>query len=159
VLWDVGAGSGSVAIEWLRSVPRYHVAGGGKASAVAIERDAGRCAAIAGNAAALGVPQLAVVHGEAPDALSELSPRPDTVFLGGGVARPGLLEACWQALGPGGRLVANAVTIEGEARLFGFRGHQGGDLRHIAISRAEPVGRLSGFKPLMQVTQYTGVKP
>jgi precorrin-6Y C5,15-methyltransferase (decarboxylating) len=159
VLWDVGAGSGSVAIEWLRSVPRYRVAGGGPASAVAIERDAGRCAAIARNAAALGVPQLKVVHGEAPDALSGLSPRPDTLFLGGGVARPGLLEACWRALAAGGRLVANAVTIDGEARLIDFRSHHGGDLTRIAISRAEPVGRLFGFKPLMPVTQYTGAKP
>ncbi len=158
VLWDVGAGSGSVAIEWLRSVPSYRAGGGGQASAVAIERDAGRCATIARNAAALGVPQVAVVHGEAPDALSKLSPRPDTVFLGGGVAKPGLLEACWRALGPGGRLVANAVTIEGEARLVDFRTHRGGDLRRIAISRAEPIGRLSGFKPLMQVTQYVGIK-
>jgi precorrin-6Y C5,15-methyltransferase (decarboxylating) len=159
VLWDVGAGSGSVAIEWLRSVPRYRVANGGPASAVAIERDAGRCAAIARNALALGVPQLEVVHGEAPDALSGLSPRPDTVFLGGGVARPGLLEACWRALEPGGCLVANAVTIDGEARLIDFRKQHGGDLVRITISRAEPVGRLSGFKPLMPVTQYRGVKP
>jgi len=158
VLWDVGAGSGSVAIEWLRSVPRYRVAGGGQASAVAIESDAGRCATIAGNAAVLGVPQLQVVHGEAPDALSGLTPHPDSVFLGGGIARPGLLEACWRALTPGGRLVANAVTIDGEARLVDFRAHHGGDLTRIAISRAEPVGRFSGFKPLMPVTQYSGVK-
>jgi precorrin-6Y C5,15-methyltransferase (decarboxylating) len=99
-----------------------------------------------------------VVHGEAPDALSGLSPRPDTVFLGGGVARPGLLEACWRALEPGGCLVANAVTIDGEARLIDFRKQHGGDLTRIAISRAEPVGRLSGFKPLMPVTQYVGIK-
>jgi precorrin-6B C5,15-methyltransferase / cobalt-precorrin-6B C5,C15-methyltransferase len=158
VLWDVGAGSGSVAIEWLRSVPRYRVAGGGSASAVAIERDAGRCATIARNASALGVPQLSVVHGEAPDALSGLTPHPDSVFLGGGIARPGLLEACWRAISPGGRLVANAVTIDGEARLVDFRKNHGGDLTRIAISRAEPVGRLSGFKPLMPVTQYVGIK-
>jgi precorrin-6Y C5,15-methyltransferase (decarboxylating) len=107
----------------------------------------------------LGVPQLQVIHGEAPDALSGLTPRPETVFLGGGIARPGLIEACWRALEPGGRLVANAVTIEGEARLVDFRTQHGGDITRIAISRAEPVGRLSGFKPLMPVTQYRGVKP
>jgi precorrin-6Y C5,15-methyltransferase (decarboxylating) len=158
VLWDVGAGSGSVAIEWLRSVPRYRVAGGGPATAVAVERDAGRCAAIARNAAVLGVPQLQVVHGEAPDALSGLTPHPDAVFLGGGIARPGLLETCWRAIAPGGRLIANAVTIDGEARLVDFRKHHGGDLVRIAISRAEPIGQFTGFKPLMPVTQYTGVK-
>ncbi len=158
VLWDVGAGSGSVAIEWLRSVPRYRIGGGAAAAAIAVERDAGRCAAIARNAAALGVPQIEVVHGEAPDVLTGLGRQPNTVFLGGGVAQPGLLDACWSALSAGGRLVANAVTVEGEARLVDFRKHHGGDLVRIAISRAEPVGRLSGFRPLMPVTQYGGTK-
>lgn len=158
-LWDIGAGSGSVAIEWLRASPCYRVAGGGEGSAVAVERDADRCARIARNAAALGVPQLEIVHGEAPDALSRLESRPDTIFLGGGIARPGLLDRCWERLPAGGRLVANAVSLEAGARLVRFRRSHGGDLTRLAVSRAAPVGKLSAFRPLMEVTQYVGVKP
>ena len=158
VLWDVGAGSGSIAIEWLRALPQRRPANRGGGRAVAIERNADRCAMIARNATALGVPQLHIVGGEAPAALAGLQPAPDTVFVGGGIAQPELLDACWSALRPDGRLIANAVTVEGEARLIGFRGAHGGNLTRIAVSRAEPVGRLSAFKPLMEVTQYVGVK-
>jgi precorrin-6Y C5,15-methyltransferase (decarboxylating) len=158
VLWDVGAGSGSIAIEWLRTVPQRRPAHRREARAVAIERDADRCAMIARNAAALGVPQLQIVSAEAPAALAGLEPTPDTVFVGGGLAQPEMLDAGWSALSPGGRLVANAVSVEGEARLIDFRGTHGGALTRIAVSRAEPVGRLSAFKPLMDVTQYVGVK-
>jgi precorrin-6Y C5,15-methyltransferase (decarboxylating) len=104
------------------------------------------------------VPQLQIVGAEAPAALAGLEPTPDTVFVGGGIAQREMLDAAWSALSPGGRLVANAVTVEGEARLIDFRGIRGGELTRIAISRAEPVGRLSAFKPLMDVTQYVGVK-
>ena len=160
VLWDVGAGCGSVAIEWLRAaMPCFRTATGREAQAFAIERDPGRCAAIARNAAALGTPQLRVVAGEAPAALSGLDPDPDTVFIGGGVARTGLLEDCWDRLRPGGRLVANAVSLEAGARLLDFRRRRGGDLARIAIARAAPVGRLTGLRALMEVTQYTGTKP
>ncbi|HSO43476.1 MAG TPA: precorrin-6y C5,15-methyltransferase (decarboxylating) subunit CbiE [Rhodospirillales bacterium] len=159
VLWDVGAGSGSIAIEWLRAAPRRRPAGRGEAQAVAIERDADRCAMIARNAAALGVPQLRIVGAEAPGALAGLEPAPDTVFIGGGIAQPEMLDAGWSALPSGGRLVANAVTLEGEARLIDFYGAHGGGLIRIAVSRAEPVGRLSAFKPAMDVIQYVGVKP
>ena len=159
VLWDVGAGSGSVAIEWLRAVPGYRTSGGSEARAIAVERDAGRCAVIARNAAALGVPQLEVVSGEAPDALTSLEPRPDTIFLGGGIARPGLLDRCWDLLQSGGRLVANAVSLEAAARLIDFRRRHGGDLTRLAVSRAGPVGKLSAFRALMEVTQYAGTKP
>jgi precorrin-6B C5,15-methyltransferase / cobalt-precorrin-6B C5,C15-methyltransferase len=158
VLWDVGAGSGSIAIEWLRAVPRHRPAGRGEARAVAIERDVDRCAMIARNAAALGVPQLQIVSAEAPAALDGLEPAPDTVFVGGGIAQPEMLDVAWSALSPGGCLIANAVTVEGEARLIDFRGAHGGGLTRLAVSRAEPVGRLSAFKPLMEVTQYVGVK-
>jgi len=158
-LWDVGAGSGSIAIEWLRSVPRLRLAGGAEATAVAVERDAGRCAAIARNAAALGVPQLRIVHGEAPDALAGLPGPPDVIFLGGGGARPGLLDRCWDLLAPGGRLVANVVTLDAAARLIEFRKRHGGELTRLAVARAEPVGRLSAFRALMEVTQYVAVKP
>ena len=149
LLWDVGAGSGAVAIEWLRSEP--------EARAVAVERHGRRCAIIARNAASLGVPDLEIVEGEAPDALAGL-PLPDAVFLGGGVSRPGLLDACWRALTGGGRLVANAVTLEGEEQLLRFRGEYGGEMTRISIGRTAPVGRLSGFEPLRDVTQFTVTK-
>jgi precorrin-6Y C5,15-methyltransferase (decarboxylating) len=157
-LWDVGAGSGSVAIEWLRAAPRYRVARGAQARAMAIEREAGRCASIARNAAALGVPQLEIVHGEAPDAFARIDARPDTIFLGGGAARPGMLDRCWDILPAGGRLVANAISLEAAARLVEFRRRHGGDLTRLAVSRAGPVGKLSAFRALMDVTQYIGVK-
>jgi precorrin-6Y C5,15-methyltransferase (decarboxylating) len=157
VLWDVGAGAGSVAIEWLRLVPPSIPEGGRPAQAIAIERDAGRCATIAGNAAALGVPHLQVVHGSAPEALAGLPP-PDSVFVGGGITRPDLLEACWRALAHGGRLVANAVSLEGLSRLAAFRTQAGGELTRLAVSRAEAVGGFTGFRPLLEVVQYQGVK-
>ena len=158
VLWDVGAGSGSVAIEWLRAAPNYRNADGQAARAVAVERDVGRAAMAARNATALGVPQLTIVQDEAPDALTGLEPAPDTIFVGGGISREGLLEACWQRLLSGGRMVANAVTVEGEARLAALRAAHGGDLTRIAVSHAEPVGRLTAFRSAMDVTQYIGVK-
>ncbi|HYN39821.1 MAG TPA: precorrin-6y C5,15-methyltransferase (decarboxylating) subunit CbiE [Rhodospirillales bacterium] len=158
VLWDVGAGAGSVAIEWLRLVPPIVPAGGEPARAIAIERDADRCAAIAGNAAAFGAPQLAVVHGSAPEALADL-PAPDSVFVGGGLTRPGVLETCWRALVRGGRLVVNAVSLEGLSRLGAFRSENGGDLTRLAVARAEAVGGFTGFRPLLEVVQYEAVKP
>ena len=149
-LWDVGAGCGSVAIEWLRAAPH--------ATAVAVEREAARVALIAANAADLGTPKLEIVTGEAPGALAHLAP-PDAIFIGGGATVPGLFAACWQALGSGGRLVANAVTLEGEQALISWRAEVGGDLNRIAVSRAEPVGRFTGWRPLMAVTQFAVTKP
>jgi precorrin-6Y C5,15-methyltransferase (decarboxylating) len=148
-LWDVGAGCGSIAIEWLR-------AGEGR-SAVAIEQDAGRAALIARNAAALGVPELRIVPGSAPEALESL-PQPDAVFIGGGVGRAGLLEHVWARLRAGGRLVANVVTAEGEARLLQWHARHGGALTRIAVSRAEPVGPHHLWRPLATVTQLATVK-
>jgi len=148
-LWDVGAGCGSVAIEWLRSA-RY-------GWAIAIERDAGRRALIAENANALGAPDLEIVAGEAPAALEGLEP-PDAVFVGGGLSAPGLLDICWKALRPSGRLVANAVTLEGEQALAAWRERHGGALSRIAVSRAAPVGRFTTWQPLKPVTQLAAVK-
>ena len=148
-LWDVGAGSGSVAIEWLRATEN--------AEAVAIERDSGRAAAIARNAEALGVPQLEIVSGAAPAALEGLA-APDTVFVGGGLSTEGLLDTVWNALRPGGRLVANAVTVEGEQRLLAAQAARSGALTRLAISRAEPVGGYLGWRPLMPVTQWSLTK-
>lgn len=150
LLWDVGAGCGSIAIEWMRSDPRCR--------AIAIERNSGRCALIADNALALGVPRLDVRELEAPDGLDAL-PTPDAVFVGGGVSRPALVEACWRALKPGGRLVANAVTLDGETALVGLYERLGGQLSRLAVARADPIGAFAGWRPLMPVTQYAVVKP
>jgi precorrin-6Y C5,15-methyltransferase (decarboxylating) len=149
-LWDVGAGSGSVAIEWLRADEHL--------SAIAIERDPARAARIARNAAALGVPGLHVVTGAAPAALAGLPP-PDAIFAGGGSGDPELLPLLWQNLRPGGRLVANVVSLEGERRLIDWQTRYGGDLTRLAVSRAEPLGSHRAWRPLLPVTQLVAVKP
>ena len=149
LLWDVGAGSGSVAIEWLLSERTC--------AAIAVEREADRCARIARNAAALGVPRLKVQQGAAPEAL-ELLPVPGAVFIGGGLSLPGLIETCWARLAPGGTLVANAVTVAGEAILADWGARHEGTMTRLAVSRARPVGRHLAWRPLMPVTQLTLVK-
>jgi precorrin-6Y C5,15-methyltransferase (decarboxylating) len=149
LLWDVGAGCGSIAIEWMRHHPACR--------AVAIEPRRDRLALIAANSESLGCPHLTIVEGKAPAALEGLPP-PDAVFIGGGVSAPGVFETCWQALRPGGRLVANAVTIEGEQTLTSAYAKLGGSLTRIAISRAEPIGPFSGWRPLMPVTQLALLK-
>ena len=154
LLWDVGAGCGSIAIEWLRADD--HV------SAIAIERDAARAAMIARNAAVFGVSRLQVVHGHAPAGLTGLPP-PDAVFIGGGLGDPVLLPDIWQALRPGGRLVANAISTEGERALLDWHAAHGGALVRLAVSRAEPLGKPPrahlGWRALAPVTQLTCVKP
>ncbi len=146
LLWDVGAGSGSIGIEWMRAHPACR--------AVAVERRADRIARIARNARELGVPGLRIVAGEAPAALGDLE-APDAVFVGGGLTAPDLLERCWSALGPGGRLVANAVTLEGEALLARWYGERGGRLVRLGVAHAEPVGRFTGWRAQMPVTQWS----
>lgn len=149
LLWDIGAGSGSVGVEWMRAAPR--------ARAIGIEPRADRAARARRNAHALGVPAYTVIEGRAPEALSGLAP-PDAVFIGGGLTVPGLFEAAWDALAPGGRLVANAVTLESEARLLALAAAHGGDLTRISLARAEPVGRMTGWRPAMPVTQWAVTK-
>ena len=148
-LWDVGAGAGSIAIEWLRAAPNT--------SAVAVEREAARIANIAENALALGTPMLEIVEGEAPAALAALAP-PDAVFIGGGLGDE-TVDLCWRALAAGGRLVANAVTLAGERCLADAQARYGGELVRIAVSRAAPLGGRTGWRPLMPVTQWAAVKP
>ena len=148
-LWDVGAGCGSIAIEWLR-------AGEGH-SAVAIERNLMRAAVIARNASSLGVPGVRIVAGAAPEALDGL-PVPDAIFVGGGIAEPGLLPLLWIRLRPGGRLVANVVTAEGEARLLDWHTRYGGELTRLAVSRAEPFGPRHLWRSLAPVTQLAVTK-
>ena len=145
-LWDIGAGCGSIAIEWARA--------GGRA--VALERNPARADLIARNALELGVPELTVVTGAAPDALDGLGDAPDAIFLGGDLGR--LLDPCWARLKTGGRLVANAVTAEGEAALLAWQTAKGGDLSRIAVSRLAATGRFHTWHPLMPVTHYQGCK-
>lgn len=152
LLWDIGAGSGAVAIEWLRAVPGTR--------AVAVEKDTERLARIGRNAVALGVPHLEAVQGEAPVCLATLpGPAPDAVFVGGGVSAAGVLEGGWQHLRSGGRLVANAVTVEAEACLGAFRQTHGGTLTRLSVARLKPVGRLTAWDPMAPLTQLVAVKP
>lgn len=150
LLWDVGAGAGSIAIEWCLRHPANR--------AIAIEANAERIARIARNAAHLGVPDLRVVEGRAPTALAGL-PTPDAIFIGGGVSDPAILAAALDALRPGGRLVANAVTLEGEAALLGAFARHGGALRRLSLARADPVGGMHGWRSAMPVTQWIWTKP
>jgi precorrin-6B C5,15-methyltransferase / cobalt-precorrin-6B C5,C15-methyltransferase len=150
LLWDVGGGSGSIAVEWMRAHRTCR--------AVSVERDPTRAERIGRNAAALGVPGLDVVTGAAPGALAGL-PAPDAVFVGGGATAPELLETCWAALPPGGRLVANTVTLESEALLADWYHRHGGELTRIAVAHAAPVGGFTGWRQAMPVTQWSAVKP
>jgi precorrin-6B C5,15-methyltransferase / cobalt-precorrin-6B C5,C15-methyltransferase len=150
LLWDIGAGSGSIAIEWMRAHPSCR--------AVAVESDPVRAGRIAANARALGVPKVSVVEGRAPGALTGL-PTPDVIFIGGGVTRDGVLDTAWAALPAGGRLVANAVTLESEAVLAAWYAKLGGDLTRVAVSRGAPVGGFTGWKPMMPVTIWSVTKP
>ena len=149
MLWDVGAGAGSVGIEWLLRHPANR--------AVAIERDPARAARAAANAANLGVPHLDVREGVAPAAFAGL-PVPDAVFIGGGAEQPEVVEAAWTALRDGGRLVVNAVTIETGSVLFAAFQRHGGTLRRISLERLDAIGSLHGFRPAMTVTQWVAVK-
>lgn len=146
LLWDVGAGAASVSIEWLRSHPSCR--------AIAVESDPDRAARATANAAALGVTQLRVVTGSAPAALAGLPP-PHTVFIGGGATVPGMIETCWDALAPGGRLMVTAVTLESERLVTEWYDRIGGDLVRVAISRAAPIGGFTAWRPMLPVTQWT----
>ncbi|MEW9805067.1 precorrin-6y C5,15-methyltransferase (decarboxylating) subunit CbiE [Mesorhizobium sp. ZMM04-5] len=149
LLWDIGAGSGSIAIEWMLADPAMR--------AIAIEGDAERAARIGRNAAALGVPGLKVIEGTAPAALAGL-PTPDAIFIGGGGTDAGVMDAAVAALPSGGRLVANAVTLEMEALLLARHAALGGELTRIAIARETAIGSMRGWRPAMPVTQWSWVK-
>ena len=155
VLWDVGAGCGSVAIEWMRCNPRC--------KAVAIEKSESRLKMIQQNAFQLGVPMLDIVSGNAPEVLVDL-PAPDAIFIGGGLSGGNMLETCWNALNPGGRLVANAVTLEGEQKLVQWqkvnaeKNGASGDLARLAVSHVETIGKFQSWKEVRSVTQLTVIK-
>jgi len=150
VLWDIGAGSGSVSVEWMLSDPSLR--------SIAIEARTDRAAQITRNAKAFGVPELQVVEGFAPAALDGLAP-PHAIFVGGGGSKDGVLAAAQAALRPSGRLVANAVTLEMEQMLLAFHAEHGGELTRIAVSRAAEVGNMTGWRPAMPVTQLRWTKP
>ncbi|ESW64130.1 MULTISPECIES: bifunctional cobalt-precorrin-7 (C(5))-methyltransferase/cobalt-precorrin-6B (C(15))-methyltransferase [unclassified Mesorhizobium] len=150
LLWDIGAGSGSIGIEWMLAHPSMR--------AIAIEANSDRAARIVRNAAHCGVPGLVVVEGSAPKALAGLD-TPDAIFIGGGGSDAGVLNAAIKALPSRGRLVANAVTLEMEALLLAEHIKRGGDLTRITISRASPVGSMQAWRPAMPVTQWSWVKP
>jgi precorrin-6Y C5,15-methyltransferase (decarboxylating) len=150
LLWDIGIGSGSVAIEWLLCHPSLR--------AIGIEKAAERADRALRNAAALGMPELQIVRGSAPGALAGL-PAPDAVFIGGAVSDDAVFAVAWDALKPGGRLVVNAVTLEGEAKLSRRFARLGGDLIRIDVARADSLGRLFGWRPAMPITQWRVRKP
>ena len=148
VLWDVGAGAGSIAIEWLRAHPACR--------AIAIERDLDRAKRIRENAGALGVPGLEVLHGEAPGVLASL-PRPHAAFVGGGGTSE-TIEQAWLALRPGGRLVVHAVTQETEMIVIDCWRRHGGELSRLSIEHLEPIGRYHGWRPARAVVQWSAIK-
>lgn len=166
LLWDVGAGAGSIGIEWARQDPRNRT--------IAIEHSPERAERIARNAAALGVPELRVVRAEAVEAVRAPGggaalggggtlpvgplPTPDAVFIGGG-ATADVVEACWHALRPGGRLVVHTVTIETEQVVIDAWQRHGGDLARLAVETAQPIGRYTGWKPARPVVQWAVTKP
>jgi precorrin-6B C5,15-methyltransferase / cobalt-precorrin-6B C5,C15-methyltransferase len=150
LLWDVGLGAGSIAIEWLLRHPSL--------SAIGIEARSDRADRAARNAAALGVPELQIVQDSAPEAFVGLA-RPDAVFIGGGMMDDGVFEEVWAALKPRGRLVANAVSLETETRLAEYFRRFGGDLVRLQVARAEQVGTMFGWRPAMPVTQWRVSKP
>ncbi|WP_437883265.1 precorrin-6y C5,15-methyltransferase (decarboxylating) subunit CbiE [Pseudomonas sp. LRF_L74] len=150
LLWDVGAGCGSIGIEWMRAHPSCR--------ALAIEEDAGRRQLIQQNRDALGVPGLQLVAGSAPEALHGLE-APDAVFIGGGVTIPGVLERCWDALKPGGRLVANAVTLQSESMLINWRERHGGELTRLVVSQAQPLGGFDTWRSALPITLLEQRKP
>ncbi|MGZ0714469.1 precorrin-6y C5,15-methyltransferase (decarboxylating) subunit CbiE [Pseudomonas palleroniana] len=150
LLWDVGAGSGSIGIEWMRAHPSCR--------ALAIEADEGRQSLIEHNRDALGVPGLQLVRGKAPEALRGLE-APDAIFIGGGVTRDGVLETCWQQLRPGGRLVANAVTLQSEMTLMNWRAQHGGELTRVHVAQAQPLGEFDTWRQALPITLLDVVKP
>lgn len=144
-LWDVGAGAGSIGIEWMRAHPTC--------TATAIESHSERAERIVRNAVRLGVPGLRVVTGSAPAALADL-PAPDAIFIGGGATVPGLLDACLAALPIGGRLVAQGVTVQTEQLLAERQQQHGGELTRVAVEVAGPLGSQTGWTPLRTVTRW-----
>ncbi len=149
-LWDIGAGNGSISIEWLRLNPTGR--------AVAVERDPNRAQVLRINANRLGAPTVEIVEDTAPEVLDRLAGDPAAIFIGGGLTSGDTLDACWDRLPRGGRLVVNVVALESAALLFEFQKRRGGTLTQLAIARNAPVGSMTKFEPMAPVIQYAGVK-
>ncbi len=147
LLWDVGAGAGSIAVEWCRSSPGC--------TAVAFERDEKRSVSLRSNVDSFGV--RVDIRGAAPEAFDG-APQPAAIFIGGGLTQPGLLDACYERLPPGGRLVANVVTAESEALLTHWYSRLGGELRRFQHYHGEALGKFTGWRPAMPVTQWAVTK-
>ncbi|MBJ7330953.1 MAG: precorrin-6y C5,15-methyltransferase (decarboxylating) subunit CbiE [Solirubrobacteraceae bacterium] len=150
LLWDIGAGSGSIGIEWMRAHPANR--------AIAFEPKPDRAARARANASQLGVPTLTVIEGSAPAALDDQE-APDAIFIGGGLTTEGVLATCLERLKPGGRLVATAVTIETEQVLIEAQKTHGGRLTKISVQRAEPLGGFTAWRPHLPLTQWTLERP
>jgi len=152
LLWDVGLGAGSVAIEWLLRHPSLR--------AIGIEDRPERAARAARNAAALGTPDLRIVQKRAPEGFADL-PAPDAVFLGGGLSDPGVFDAAWSHLKPGGRLVANAVSLQSEARLIELFQLHGGELVRLEVAKAGKAGTGNVFvwRQAAPIVQWRVWKP
>jgi precorrin-6Y C5,15-methyltransferase (decarboxylating) len=150
LLWDVGAGCGSIGIEWMRAHRLCR--------AIAIEENAGRQDLIRENARNLGVPDLTLIAGAAPAALAGLE-TPDVIFIGGGVTVPEVFETCWAALKPGGRLVANAVTLQSESLLISWQAKLGGDLVRVTVAQAAALGEFDAWRAALPVTIFSVIKP
>ena len=147
LLWDIGAGSGSISVEWA-------LCGG---SAIAIEAREDRAANIAANAASFGLAhKIAVVTGRAPAALAGLE-KPDAIFIGGGLD-VAMFDALWPLPTQGGRLVAHAVTLETEALLSSLQQQYGGELLRIEIAHAAPLGRMRSWEASRPIVQWSVVK-
>jgi precorrin-6Y C5,15-methyltransferase (decarboxylating) len=149
LLWDIGAGAGSIGIEWLLAHPANR--------AIGIEARQDRLDRARSNALSLGVPHLDLRLGTAPEALNDL-PTPDAIFVGGGASRDGVLDAAWQALPPGGRLVVNSVTLETEAILIARQARHGGTLLRLSVEHAGAVGDRTGWRAAMPVVQWSVTK-
>jgi precorrin-6Y C5,15-methyltransferase (decarboxylating) len=150
LLWDVGAGCGSIAIEWIRAVRG--------ARAIAFEPDEQRARMISENAQRLGAPDIKIIAGRAPEALAGHA-SPDAAFVGGAISDDAVFDAAWRALRPGGRIVANAVTLEGEAALYRRHGAHGGELLRIETAHVVPLGTKRALRPRMAVLQWQARKP
>lgn len=150
LLWDIGAGAGSVGIEWMRTDRRCR--------AIAVEAHPERAERASTNAVSLGAAELEVVIGRAPDVLEGLEP-PDAVFVGGGSTAPGVLDACWAVLRPAGRMVVHGVTLETEKLLIDRYAAYGGELTRLSVEHAEPLGSFTAWKPARPIIQWAVVKP